>query len=238
VDKVNVEEAMRNAGAWLTQAGAAFLKGSVTEIIKLCITFYLFFYIIRDRGLALRSLRTLSPLSRPEMDILLNRVGDTVYATIFGTLVVGAAQGTLGGLMFWWLDLPTPILWGIVMAMLAIIPMLGAFVVWIPAALLLALGGEWIRALILVAWGGLVVGSIDNFLGPVLVGKRLKLHPVNIFISLVGGLILFGAPGLVLGPVILASTIGFLDIWHGRMQYGAPGLGVTPHGEEPLSRLV
>jgi predicted PurR-regulated permease PerM len=238
VNKINVEEAMRNAAAWLTQTGAAFLKGSVTGIIKLCVTFYLFFYIIRDRGLAIRSLRTLSPLSRREMDLLFRRVGDTVYATIFGTLTVATVQGLLGGLMFWWLGLPTPMLWGIVMAMLAIIPVLGPFVIWIPAALLLVVDGEWIKALLLIAWGALVVGTIDNFLGPVLMGKRLRLHPVNIFVSLVGALIFFGAPGLILGPVLLASTIALLEIWHDRTESGPPDLGVTPHGKDPVSRLV
>jgi predicted PurR-regulated permease PerM len=102
------------------------------------------------------------------------------------------------------------------MSLLAVVPVLGAFVVWIPAALLLALEGSWGKALILTVWGGLVVGGIDNVLYPVLVGNRLKLHTVLAFIAVVGGLIVFGPSGLILGPVVLTVTQLLLEIWRSR----------------------
>jgi predicted PurR-regulated permease PerM len=136
-----------------------------------------------------------------------------VHATVYGTLAVAAVQGTLGGLMFWALGLPTPLLWGLVMGLLSIVPVLGAFVVWIPAAILLGLDGSWVRALILAAWGGIVVGSIDNFLRPMLVGNRLRLHTIPAFISIVGGLLLFGAPGFILGPMAATMTVLLVEIW-------------------------
>jgi predicted PurR-regulated permease PerM len=123
-------------------------------------------------------------------------------------------QGTLGGLMFWWLGLPAPLLWGIVMALLAVIPVLGAFIIWVPAALFLLVTGHEVQALILILWGAIVVGGIDNLLYPILVGKRMKIHTVLAFISLVGGVMLFGPSGLVLGPVIFAVTQQLLQIWH------------------------
>lgn len=131
------------------------------------------------------------------MDRLFERVSNTIHATVYGTLESAAAQGLLGGLMFWWLGLSAPLLWGVVMALLAIVPVLGAFVVWVPAALVLALEGSWGKALILVLWGMLVVGTIDNLLRPILVGKRLEQHTVLAFISVVGGLLLFGPAGLI-----------------------------------------
>ncbi len=160
----------------------------------------------------------MSPLSQAEINRLFGRVADTVYATVYGTLTVSAVQGLLGGLMFWWLGLPAPLFWGVVMALLAAVPVVGAFVVWIPAALFLALEGSWGKALILTAWGGLVVGTIDNLLRPILVGKRLKLHTILAFISVVGGLILFGPSGLILGPVGLTVTTELLEIWRHRAQ--------------------
>jgi len=93
---------------------------------------------------------------------------------------------------------------------------LGAFVVWIPAALFLALEGSWGKALILTVWGMVVVGGIDNLLRPILVGKRLKLHTILAFMSVVGGLILFGPAGLILGPVALTVTTVLLEIWRNR----------------------
>jgi predicted PurR-regulated permease PerM len=151
------------------------------------------------------------------MDRLFTQIADTVHATIYGTVVVAGVQGTLGGLMFWWLGLPTPLLWGLVMALLAVVPVLGAFIVWIPAAIFLALDGSWGKALILVSWGALVVGTIDNLLYPMLVGNRLKLHTVPAFISLVGGLALFGPAGIVLGPMAVTTTLMLLDVWRTRI---------------------
>jgi predicted PurR-regulated permease PerM len=152
------------------------------------------------------------------MDQLCHRVSDTIFATVYGTLLVSAAQGLLGGLMFWWLGLPAPLLWGVVMALLAVVPVLGAFVIWVPAALFLALEGSWGKALILTIWGAGVVGTIDNLLRPILVGRRLNQHTVFAFISVVGGVILFGPAGLILGPVIIAITAELLEIWRERRE--------------------
>ena len=150
------------------------------------------------------------------MDRLFSRVGDTVHATMYGTLAVAVIQGTLGGLMFWWLDLPAPLLWGLVMGVLAIVPVLGAFVVWIPAAVFLALDGSWGKALILALWGGVLVGGIDNVIYPILVGNRLRLHTIPAFMAIVGGLIVFGPSGVILGPMTLTVTVLLLEIWRNR----------------------
>lgn len=206
-----------NVASWLTNLGASFVRGSVVQLIGLVLTFYLLFYFLRDSRLALETLRDLSPLSRPETDRLCRQIADTVHATIYGTLVVGAAQGLLGGLMFWWLGLPSPLLWGVVMALLSIVPVLGPFIVWIPAAIFLALDGSWGKAIVLAAWGALVIGSVDNLLRPVLVGDRLKLHTVPAFISLVGGVFLFGPAGVVLGPVAVTVTLMLFSLWRTRV---------------------
>jgi predicted PurR-regulated permease PerM len=206
-----------NVASWLTNTGASFVRGSVVHLIGVVLTFYMLFYFLRDRRLALETVRNFSPLPQGEMDRLFNQVVDTVHATIYGTVVIAGMQGTLGGLMFWWLGLPTPLLWGLVMALLAVVPVLGAFIVWIPASIFLALDGSWQKAIILVLWGGLVVSTIDNLLYPMLVGNRLKLHTVPAFISLLGGLSLFGPAGIILGPIAVTITMALLDIWRARI---------------------
>jgi predicted PurR-regulated permease PerM len=216
MERQNLPGTIKAVTTWLTTTGASFVKGSVVELVGLLLTFYLLFFFLRDRRAALQLLRSLSPLSEAAMDRLFGRVTDTIYATVYGTLAVSAVQGLLGGLMFWWLGLPAPLLWGLVMAVLAVVPVLGAFVVWIPAALFLALEGSWGKALILTAWGAVVVGGIDNVLRPILVGNRLHLHTILAFISVVGGLILFGPSGLILGPVVLTITTKLLEIWRDR----------------------
>jgi predicted PurR-regulated permease PerM len=118
--------------------------------------------------------------------------------------------------MFWWLGLPAPFLWGLMMSLLAIVPMLGASIIWAPAALFLALEGNIGSALMLTVWGLLIISTIDNLLRPIVVGNRLKLHTVLAFLSVVGGLLLFGTAGLILGPVTLTITIGLLESWFNR----------------------
>lgn len=202
--------------SWLTNTTASLVRGSIAQAIGFLLTFYFLFYFLRDRQVALTSLMHLSPLSEDEWRELTSRATDTIYATVYGTIVCSLVQGTLGGLMFWWLGLPTPLLWGVIMGLLAIVPVFGAFVVWIPAAVALALEGHWGQALILTAWGSVVVGGIDNVLYPILVGNRLRLHTIPAFVSVVGGLVVFGASGVVLGPLAVTTTLALLEIWRGR----------------------
>jgi predicted PurR-regulated permease PerM len=214
--QINLPGTIATITKWLSAAAGSIVMGSVVQLISFVMTFYLLFFFLRDRHIVLRSLRSLSPLSEAAMGRLFCRVRDTIYAMIYGTLTVAAIQGLLGGLMFWWLGLPAPLLWGVIMALLSVVPVLGAFVIWVPAVILLALEGSWGKALILILWGNFVVGTVDNLLRPVLVGKRLQLHTVLAFISVVGGLIFFGSSGLILGPVALTVTIFLLESWPNR----------------------
>ncbi len=121
------------------------------------------------------------------------------------------------------------------MALLAVVPVLGAFVVWIPAALFLASEGSWGKALILTLWGMIVVGTVDNLLRPILVGQRLRLHTVLVFISVVGGIIVFGPAGLILGPVVFTITAELLQIWRNRTAVD-PIAGVEPNESSNFER--
>lgn len=199
---------------------AAFVAGLLWVGVQFVITFFTLFYLFRDKRLIVKKVKSLMPFSQSEADKLFSRVSDTIYATIYGTFAVSLVQGILGGLMFWWLDLPSPLLWGIAMFLLSLIPVLGAPVVWIPAAIFLALTGDWGNALILVGWGALVIGSIDNLLYPVLVGDKLRLHPLLVFFSVIGGVSLIGSAGLVLGPVTVAITGMLIEIWMHRTSDG------------------
>jgi predicted PurR-regulated permease PerM len=204
------------AGSWLTSAASAMLRGSLVQLVSLVLTFYLLFYFLRDRLALRRMLRRLTPLPADDMTRLFGDVFDTVHATVYGSLVVATVQGVLGGAIFAVLGLPAPVLWGLLMGLLGIVPVLGAFMVWLPAALFLLLDGHEIKALVLVLWGAIVVGGIDNLLYPLVVGRRLRLHTAVALMSIVGGVLLFGAPGVILGPVVFTLTRGLLEIWTRR----------------------
>jgi predicted PurR-regulated permease PerM len=213
IEQLDLPGAIGTAASWTATQAASFVRGWIVQLATIIFTFYLLFYFLRDRRLVMTWLHEVSPLSTADSRRLFRRIADTVQATLYGTLAVAAIQGTLGGLIFWWLDLPSPLVWGLVMGALAIVPVFGAFIVWVPVAVFLALEGNWSSALILAAWGTLVIGAIDNFLYPVLVGDRLKLHTVPSFIAIVGGIILFGPSGLLLGPVTVATAIVLLEVW-------------------------
>jgi predicted PurR-regulated permease PerM len=217
---IDLRGEVQRAAEAITSRIPSFLTGSAWALAELLITLFVLFYLFRDKQRVLDAVRHVLPLSDTEVQEMFSRISDTIYATVYGTVVVALVQGVLGGLMFWWLGLPTPMLWGVVMALLAIVPVLGAFVVWVPAAIFLALEGNWGKALILTAWGGGVIALIDNLLYPILVGTKLRLHTVPVFIAIIGGLTVFGAAGVILGPVVFAVTLGLIDVWRRRTAHG------------------
>ena len=230
-NKVDINGALQTASRWLSGAAALLVKSSIIEIIRVVLTFYFLFYFLRDHHQVIATIKSLAPMRGEEIDRLFNEIADTIHATIYGTLVVAAVQGALGGFMFWLLGLPAPLFWGFVMGLLAIAPILGAFVVWIPAAVSLALDGNWDKALALTFWGAIVVGGIDNWLYPILVGRRMKLHTVLAFIATIGGLILFGPSGLILGPVALTITLFLL---HASRPEASPA-EIKPQPQSPTA---
>lgn len=215
---VELETSLRQGAEALVPRVSSLVTGSVWMLVELTVILVALFFLLRDREAAHERLRELSPLTRIETDRIVVRVLDTLRATVYGTIAVSIVQGALGGLIFWLLGLPAPLLWGAIMALMALVPILGAFVVWVPAALWLALDGEWWKAAVLAAWGGLVVSLIDNILYPMLVGNELRLHTAQVLVAVGGGLLLFGAAGVILGPLVLAVTLALLDIWHLRRE--------------------
>ena len=213
VDPAQVIDGLKNfvgqrLGGWITE--------TIEAVAQILIALFVLFFLLRDRARAVNSLQSMLPLSDRESEGVLEQVRGTIHATIYGTFLVAAVQGTLGGLMFWMLGIPAPLVWGTVMAVLSLVPTLGAFVVCLPAAILLGAQGHWVKAIILAAWGVLAVGSVDNILHPIVVGQQMRMHTVPVFIATVGGLFLLGAPGIVLGPVVFALTLALLQVLRRR----------------------
>jgi predicted PurR-regulated permease PerM len=203
---------------------------SLVGVVQFLLILFTAFFFIRDGQLFLAYLKWILPLSPSQTEEAVFRVFDTVHVCLFGIVLMAALQGALGGLIFWWLELPHPILWGVAMGCLAIVPYLGAFVIWVPTSIALALHGEWNSALILVAWGALVIGLADNFLYPLAVGKRLHYHTLLVFFFLFGGVLMFGSSGVIIGPMIMSIAHGLGELW----QHQAPHRNEAP-SREPSS---
>ena len=215
-DSVDIDRAAQTTAAYVGRKFAGFLGNSFGVITQLVVMLFILFFLFRDRELALRVLRSHLPLRDQETNDLLNRVGDTIYATALGRLTVAGIQGILAGLAYWVLGVPGVILWAFMTGLLAMVPAFGAFLVWGPIAVYLGLTGHWGKAALLAVWGGLIVSTIDNFLYPILVGTRLRSHTATILISILGGIALFGITGVILGPVIFTIAATLLDFWRTR----------------------
>jgi len=203
---------MQSWGALLASSTLVVVGGAVGAVAQMGLVVFTMFYLFRD-GARLRSaVFEILPLERVQTHSITIRTADVIAATLYGVLVISLIQGTLGTFIFWVLGLPSPLLWGVVMFFLSMIPMAGSFLVWVPAAIFLALSGSLIKAAVLTVWGILVIGSIDNFLSPRLVGQRARLHELLIFFSVLGGLQVFGVLGLVLGPVVVAITLALIEM--------------------------
>ncbi|HEY8376228.1 MAG TPA: AI-2E family transporter, partial [Nannocystis sp.] len=185
--------------------------GILGVVVQIFFIFFTMFYLFRDGEKLHVALAAALPIRSRISNQIFERVREVIDASIYGVFVIALIQGTLGGLAFWVLGLPSAVVWGIVMTFMALIPFAGAFIVWIPAAIYLAATGSYGAALGLTLWGSLVIGLVDNFLRPKLVGEKAKLHELFIFFAVLGGLQVFGVIGLFLGPVILAITIALFD---------------------------
>ena len=207
-----IAERLKGVSGAIASRTLGFVGGAVGFVVEVFFVIFTMYYLFRDGERMRAAAYDMMPLSGPQAREILDRTGEVIGASVYGVLVIAVIQGVLGGLAFWVLGLPSPLLWGVVMIFLSMIPMLGSFIVWVPAAIYLALTGEWGKAIMLAVWGALVIGSVDNFLRPKLVGERTRLHELLVFFSVLGGLQVFGVLGIVLGPVIVAITIALLDV--------------------------
>jgi predicted PurR-regulated permease PerM len=219
--------AVRSYAVRLLQGGVLALFGGAVGLgqsafnaaVTIGVMIYTSFFFIRDGRQILASIVDHLPLSVPIRERLVAELRDVLRATLRGSLVVALVQGTLGGLVFAALGIPAPLVWGFAMAVMALLPPFGASVIWAPVSLFLLVTGSVWQALVLIVCGLLLIGLIDNFLRPVLVGREARLPEYLVLLSTLGGLTVFGIDGIILGPVIVAV---FLVSWRAlRRERGA-----------------
>ncbi|MDB5949649.1 MAG: family transporter [Massilia sp.] len=182
-------------------------------IVSFFVMLYLLFFLLMDGSVLASRIQRAIPLSSEHKKELFDKFTTVIRATVKGNFLVAAAQGAMGGLAFWMLGIQAPLLWGVVMAFLSLLPAVGAALVWGPVALYLFATGDLWKGAILTAFGVLVIGMIDNVLRPILVGKDIKMPDYLVLISTIGGMAIFGLNGFVLGPVVAALFLALWDIF-------------------------
>ena len=214
--------AAKSAGTFLVTVLSRMTATTAAFILNLFIMLYAMFFFFKDGQKILERIFYYLPLSDEDETRMLARFTSITRATIKGTVVIGIIQGALAVIAFWMAGIQGAAFWGTIMTILSIVPGIGAALVWVPAVIILFINAQYVAATLLLAWCAAVVGTIDNFLRPALVGRDAKMPDLLILIGTLGGLFLFGPIGFIVGPIVCGL---FLTVWD---IYGATFKGVLP----------
>ena len=207
-------EQLNNIALETSQYALSLVMNTGENILRFLLSafvmIYLLFFFLKDGDLIIAKCIDVFPLDDDQEIFLIEKFNNVTKSTVKGTIVVGVVQGIIGGIIFALLDIQAAVLWGVLMAFFSIVPTIGTAIIWFPAACLLFFSGAWLKALILLLIGFFVIGLIDNFLRPYLVGKETKLPDYMILLTTLGGVSLVGLSGFIIGPIIAAL---FLTLW-------------------------
>lgn len=223
--KLRLSEAAVAGSKMLAEKTFAVGQNAAGLFLNIGLMLYLAFFLLRDGAKLVELFVVALPLGDERERMLFAKFAEVTRATVKGNLVVAVVQGVLGGIILWILDVPAPILWGVVMTFLSLLPAIGAALVWFPVALYLYSTGQWWQATVLIAYGALVIGLADNILRPLLVGRDTKLPDYLVLFSTLGGITLLGINGFVLGPLIAALFLAFWQIF--ISEFNQPGFATA-----------
>jgi len=184
----------------------------LTLTINLILTFFIAFFFLKDGDNFVRKISEFLPFADTDKISIINQIKNIIYTTFYGGILIAMLQGTILGITFYFLEIPSATLWGFATAVASFIPVLGAFAVWGPAAVYLLVNGYIIKGIILALVGALIISSIDNVLKPLIIKGRVNLPLIFIFLSVLGGIKVFGLIGFILGPLIFSLFVSFLEI--------------------------
>ncbi|OGI16225.1 MAG: hypothetical protein A3E38_01840 [Candidatus Moranbacteria bacterium RIFCSPHIGHO2_12_FULL_54_9] len=191
----------------------AAYQGITHFVFWIFVMFFTLFYFLIDGKRTLKYLMQLSPLRDEHDKLLIKKFVSISRATLKGTIVVSVLQGLLGGVTFWIAGIPSPAIWGLVMVLLSIIPMVGSALLWVPAGIVMILLGDIWQGIFILSVGAGIISVVDNVLRPKLVGKDTQMHPLMVFFATLGGIAFFGLPGFIIGPIIVSLFMALGDIY-------------------------
>ncbi len=209
----NATKIAQNISVFLFNNLKAITQNSIKFVFQLFIMFYTLFFFFKDGPRMLHRLMHLSPLGDKYEEMLYARTTSTIRATLKGTFIVGAVQGSLGGILFAITGIQGALIWAIIMTAASIIPSLGSSIIWLPTGIIMLLMGNIWQGLLIIIVGLLIISTIDNFLRPILVGRDIQMHPLIVLFSTLGGIFIFGISGFVIGPVISALFLSVMSIY-------------------------
>jgi predicted PurR-regulated permease PerM len=211
-----LSQGVQKEAGFLAERLGTILRNIAAFIFDLFVMIFAIFYFFRDADQIIRGVRSILPFDAEHRETLMTQTRDLISASVTTSLILAALQGVIGGLGFALVKLPAPLFWGVAMAFFSLVPVVGSGLIFVPAALWLGFTGHWGRAILLLVVCAGVSAIVDNVLRPLLLGGRTELSGLVIFISVVGGVGLFGMLGLVLGPILVATAAGVLAVYMER----------------------
>ncbi len=208
----NFGQQIQRLGMYLSTQSWSLLSYGLITVVQIMLVLFTTFYMLRDSGTLIGGVRALLPIAPEQADNMIGKVRTIISASLKGTMLIAFIQGTIGGIAFWILGLPAAILWGLVMILASLIPVVGSSIIWVPAVLYLLSAGSLGKALALVICG-IFIGLVDNLLRPSLVGSKTRMHELTVFFAVLGGIQLFGPVGLVAGPIFVGVAAGLIQIF-------------------------
>jgi len=221
ITQTNLDQIVRDAigkisGVLLDQT-TWLISNATKALFYFGLMVFAMFYFFRDGETIVQRVRRLIPLEPDQVETALVQLRDVTQATMYGGVAVALMQGMLGGVLFAIMGISSPVFWGAVMAFLSLLPFVGAFIVYVPAGIVLMLTGSMIKGIIVIAVGIGILSQIDNFVRPMLISGRTSIHPLLLFFSILGGISLFGLLGLVVGPIVAACLVILLKVFETRL---------------------
>ncbi len=208
---------LQRLSGYLAARSAEVVKQFSSFLFNTGLAIFTTYFLFRDGPALIARLKRAIPLPGSEAEEVFKRMQETIQATLYGGIAVALAQGTLGGVAFWLVGLPSPLTWGAVMFFFSLLPVVGAAIIWVPAAIVLIAQGSLGKGLFLLLWGVLVISTVDNIIRPWVIGGRTRLPILLIFFSVLGGVKLFGFLGVVMGPVVLSVALALCEIFRRQM---------------------
>lgn len=212
-DAEHIVDTVKSFGQNILGFAQTLYHGVVNFILWLFVMFFSLFYFLIDGKKMVKYFMGVTPLRDEHEKLLIDKFVSMSRATLRGTLMVSIVQGVLGGIMFAIVGVPSPTIWGMVMTVMSVIPLVGAGIVWFPAAMILLFMGQIWQGVAMLAFGIGVVSTIDNVLRPKLVGRDTQMHPLMIFFATLGGIAFFGFPGFIIGPIVASLFLSLIDIY-------------------------
>jgi len=201
------------AAAYVAARIGTILKSTARFIFDLGVTILAMFYLFRDGHSIIERLREVLPFEDPYRNRMISEVRTLIFASVTSSLVAAGLHGILGGLAFAVTGIKAPIFWGVMMGFFSFVPVVGSALVWVPMSISLIAGGHWGKGIALIIFCSVIVGAVDSLIRPLFISGQAEMSGLLIFISVLGGIAVFGLLGVVLGPIVVATAASLLDLY-------------------------